>query len=115
MVADVIDVERAGRAALVPLRIEHEVVDDELAPTFEQVEQLDCAGRSCERVRLFDLDQRQGPAPGCQLVAAPGEFFFAREQIAARDQPLRSRNETCVNHGLLRLSNSVRDHCTLFE
>ena len=37
-VADIVHQQRAGGAALVPGRIEHEMVDNQLAPAVEQVE-----------------------------------------------------------------------------
>ena len=50
--------ERAARAALLPARTEHEVIDDQLAAAVEQVGQRLLATGSVEHIGLVDLDPR---------------------------------------------------------
>jgi hypothetical protein len=46
---------RAARASVFPRRIEHEVANDQLPSTLEQVEQAGLAVRSFEHIVLVDL------------------------------------------------------------
>jgi hypothetical protein len=83
-VADVVGEERAGRAALIPVRVEHEVVDQQLATVLEQIQQAGRAVPALEPVLLADLGHRQ-PAPlGAQRVALLGELLLPRQQLPAR-------------------------------
>src|SRR5262249_51452698 len=68
-IAQRIDEERAARAAILPIRIEHEMVDDELAAAFEQIEQAALAARSLKLIILLDLHHRQAPALRVDPVA----------------------------------------------
>ena len=47
---------RAARAAVVPARVEHEVLHDQLASSFEQVKERGPSGRAFEHVVLVDAD-----------------------------------------------------------
>jgi hypothetical protein len=62
----------AARAPVLPGRLEHEVVDDQLRPTLEQVEQADRPLRALERVLLHDLDHGEAAARDVQRVSAGG-------------------------------------------
>src|SRR5215203_4890507 len=55
---------RATRASVFPLRVEHEVLDDELAVPLEHVEQTRLAVRPLENVVLLHLDHRQSLSLG---------------------------------------------------
>ena len=81
--ADVVDEERTtgttrGRPAVDP-RSEHEVVDDELAATIEQIEQARPAVRAFEPVVLVDPHHRQPAALCGQRVSRTGRCLFLRE------------------------------------
>ena len=63
--------------------MEHEVTEDELASPLEQVEQRRRTHRALEHVVLFDLDHRQAPAVGVQLVPLMRELL-SRSNSALR-------------------------------
>ena len=58
-------------ASCVPIRIEHEMVDDQLAAPVEQLRQSLLAAGSVENIILVDALPRQFPALLAQLVAQP--------------------------------------------
>jgi hypothetical protein len=89
-VADAVGQERAGLAALFPVRVEHEVVDQQLTAALEQVEQAGLAVRALEDVFLVNLDDRQLAPLSVQRVSLPGEFLLLRQQRPAGGQPLIS-------------------------
>jgi hypothetical protein len=61
--------------------MEHEVVDDELTPPIEQINQARLACRSLEDVFLVDLDHRERAACGVHRVPLVGELLFLGEQL----------------------------------
>ena len=61
--------ERATDAAFGPVGAEHEMLDDELAASIEQVGERHRAVGAVEYVVLFYLDPRERAAFGAQLVA----------------------------------------------
>src|SRR3954449_2342787 len=69
--ADLVDEHAAAVAALVLVRPEHEVVEDQLAPAPEQVPKRGLPPRAVELVALLDLRPRQPPALRGKLVAPP--------------------------------------------
>ena len=80
--------ERAVLTPLVPLRREHEVVDDELPPALEQITEGLTPVRRLEQVRLLDALPRQLAPPPIQLVARARELLLPRQQLDARLEPL---------------------------
>jgi hypothetical protein len=80
-VPDAVHGERTALAAFVPARVEHEVVDDELASSLEQVGETDPAVGSLQGVQLVDLDHGQLAADGVHLVADVGEAFLGGWQL----------------------------------
>ena len=52
------------------------MIDNQLAPTLEQISQHLFPVRSLEDVLLFNLDHREFAARRAQRVALPGEFLF---------------------------------------
>ena len=91
-VPNVVGEERAGATAFIPVRVEHEVVDDELSTTFEHVDQADLAViRAFELVWLVHLDHRQGAALLIQGVTSTSGLFLLDQQRFASDQPLLTR------------------------
>jgi hypothetical protein len=89
-VTDAVGQERAGFAALVPVRIEHEVVDQQLTTALEQAGQASLAVRAPEEVFLVNLDHRQLAPLGIERVSLTGEFLLLRQQLPASGQPLIS-------------------------
>ena len=93
-VAEVVGHQRAARAALVPRRVEHEVVHDELAAPVEEIEQGRLAGRAVEPVGLVDPHHRQPPAFRVHRVAVTRQFLLLRQQRLAGGQPLIARHRS---------------------
>src|SRR5215510_11804950 len=90
--------ERAARAAFLPLRAEHEVIDEELISSAEQVGQRFLAGRSLEHIGLVDFHPRQPASILAQSVTLPSEGLLFGEQSLARSKPLVSRHDL-MRHG----------------
>jgi hypothetical protein len=85
---EVVGPERAALAAGVPARIEHEVVDDELAAAGEELRQRASSVRPLEDVLLLDALPRQVTSLAPQLVPQPRELLLLREQLLPLGQPL---------------------------
>src|SRR5271165_4157679 len=83
--------ERATRAALLPSRTEHEVIDNQLASSLEQLGQRYLARRSFEDVALLHLLPWKLAALAAQFVTQPGEFFLLLQERFSRRQPFRDR------------------------
>src|SRR6202790_1846592 len=82
-----IHIERATRAALLPLRTEHEVVDDELTSAIEKIRECDLAIRAVEHVILVDLYPWQLTPLPAQLIAHPRELLLPGQQLLSSGQP----------------------------
>src|SRR5437764_3057383 len=87
---------RAAFATLFPARAEHEVIDDQLTMTLEQIGQRLFSVRSFEGILLLDLDHRELAPRRTKRIALPSELFFSRQQILPRDQPLSFRYDFCL-------------------
>src|SRR3979490_3116715 len=93
---DMIGQKRAAPATLLPPRTEHEMIDDQLATSLEEIaERLLAVGR-VENVVLLDLHPRQLASLGAHLVTEPGEFLLLAQVLLARGEPLISRNGSVV-------------------
>ena len=86
--------ERARLAALRPRRIEHEVVDDELAVRSEKIGERLLAGRRVESVFLVDLHPRQLTDFLRDRVLLACEFLLFVEQREAFLEPCFARDDT---------------------
>ena len=107
-VADAVGQERAGRAALVRVRVEHEMVDQQLTPALEQLQQAGLAVRALELVLLADLGHRH-PAPlSVQCIALPGELFLPGQQLLAGREPLLSGHDRRIVHSHSSLGGCPR-------
>jgi len=84
------------RASGVPIRVEHEVIDDELACAFEQLRQSLLAAGSLEHVILVDTLPRQCAPLFAQLVAEPVEFLFFAQQFFPRFNPFCMRYDFVI-------------------
>src|SRR5258708_6027560 len=83
--------ERAGRTPFLPLRIEHKVIDDELAPAFEEFGQRLLPFGPIEDIRLVHLLPPEGAPLLAQLVPKPREFLFLRSNPrSVRESPPRA-------------------------
>jgi hypothetical protein len=85
-----------ARAALVPRRIEHEVIDDELATAVEEVFETLLAMRAVEDIVLFELHHGKAAPLGIDAVVVLGKLLFLSQEFLALDEPLVSRNDSCV-------------------
>src|SRR3989338_6214934 len=85
---DMVGQERTARAALLPAGAEHEVVNDQLAASGEEIDETLGTLPALEDIRLVDPDPGQRPAFGAQLVALAGEGLFLVQQLPAFDPPL---------------------------
>src|SRR3984957_16741820 len=91
-VADVVGLIGADRAASVPGRVEHEVLDDELGPALEEIQQAGLAVRALEYVVLLHRDSGQPAEPGRDLPEGTHRLFLGGLQFLARGQPLGGRD-----------------------
>src|SRR5262245_65005103 len=103
---DVVGRPGATRAALLPSRTEHEVVDDELAASLEEVAEGFLAVRSLEQVGLVDPDPGQLAPLGAQAIAQMGQFLLLAQELLAGRKPLVARHDSRLAH--LALSSSCR-------
>ena len=89
---------RAARAAVLPVRRKHEVIDDQPPATVEQLAERLPAGRRVEGIGLVDRRPGQGAALLDDAGAQLGELLFLGQQGLAGRQPLRAGNDV-VLHG----------------
>src|SRR5712664_3441681 len=85
---DLIREQRAAGASLLPIGTEHEVIDDELTASVEQVAERHLAVDTFEDVVLLDLDPGQGPPLLRQAVALARPGLLLRQKRAPRFDPL---------------------------
>ena len=100
------------RAALVPAGVEHEVVDDQLATTLEQLCQRPLASPCLEGVLLGDRLPGQGAPLSCQIFTQVGELLLPGEERSPRLQPICVRYDLVLLHPRPR-SLTVVGHRTL--
>src|SRR5581483_2056873 len=93
---EVVGHERAARAALLPSRAEHEVINDQLAASCEEVGERCLALGAVENVVLFDLDPGQlAPLPA-EFIPLPGKLLLFAEQLFSCCNPLFLGNNFVV-------------------
>src|SRR6266481_619660 len=80
---DMVRNERAARAAFLPVRTEHEVIHNQLAPAAEKLGQRFLAFRPIEHVWLLYLLPGQLPALLAQLITQPRELLLLLQQLLA--------------------------------
>ena len=107
-VTHAVNQEGAGVAALVPARVEHEVVDDELVAPLEYVSESRLAAGPLEDILLGYRDHGQPTAFGAQRVPRPAGFLLPGEQLLTRDEPLLSRCDLWEIHGDLLCDSNAR-------
>src|ERR1700758_2328272 len=87
---DVVDFERAPDALARLAGTHHEVLDEELAATVEQLCERNLSGWSVKDVLLLDPDPRQRALFRVELVAQFGECFsLASKAVRASSHSLR--------------------------
>src|SRR5258706_11270515 len=103
-VVEVVRPERAGRAALLPVGAEHEVIDDELALTREEIGERLLSLGAVEDILLLDFFPRECAAFAAQHVALAREGLLQREEFPARFHPLVVRNDAVRAHSFASYS-----------
>ena len=78
----------AARAAVLPLGVEHEVVDDQLRTAFEDAGERHLPVRAVEDVVLLDLDHRQIATFDVEGVAGTCQLFLLLQELEARGAPI---------------------------
>src|SRR6202158_2968701 len=91
---EVIGEKKPARPAPLPVRTEHEVIDDELAAPAEEIAQGLLAARSIEDVLLVHPHPGQLPPLGAERVPLPGKGLLLGEQLLAGCQPLGLRYDS---------------------
>src|ERR1700719_1393847 len=89
---DVVDFKRASDALPRLTRTHHEVLDEKLAATVEQLCERNLSGWSVKDVLLLDPNPRHRALFRVQLIAQFGECFFPGEQSCARFEPFAARD-----------------------
>src|ERR1051326_6149827 len=83
----VVGKERTTRTAFVPIRPEHEVVNDQLAAAVEQFGQAFLTFWRLEDVIFVDLHPREFASLGGESVSGVSSRFFFGEQLFACREP----------------------------
>ena len=84
----VVGPESAALAAGLPVRAEHEVIDDELAAAAEQFAEGDAALFALEHIIGLDFLPRERTPLGGERLAGAGEGLFLLEQPQPRRSPV---------------------------
>src|SRR6516225_2013358 len=90
---------RATRAAGLPARAQHEVIDDQLALAAEQFRERLLALRRTENVVLFHFLPWQFAAFAAERIAGAGKGLFFGEICLARSDPFIVGNDFVRFHG----------------
>src|SRR5216684_3889302 len=85
---EVVRPERAVWTTLVPLRREHEVIDNELAPPTKELGESHRSLGTLEDILLLDFLPRQFAPLPAQFIAELCEFLLLRQKRFSRRQPL---------------------------
>src|SRR5262245_15462968 len=101
--SEVVGEVRAVLAALLPARIEHEVVDDELPMASKEIAQRRLPLQAVEHVLVFDLDHRKTPTFAAERITLSTPFLLPDQQLFARLEPFCSRYDHWTVHPTLRL------------
>src|SRR5258708_2393667 len=90
---------RAGRTACRVLGPEHEVVDEELRTSSEEIGEGHCVLVGLEAVLLVDPDPGQFLPPPRQLVALPRQRLLGLQQLQPGRKPLFTCADPVIGHG----------------
>src|SRR5262249_14116193 len=97
---EIVSPERAALAGRLPVRMEHEVVDDELRLAAEELAQLHLAGRPVEDI-VLDPDPGEIAALGAERVARPRERLLVLQMLDALVEPFVARYDPVRGHRYL--------------
>src|SRR5579862_1617278 len=98
---DVVRLERAADARVLPTRAQHEMLDDELAAPGKQIAECLAAVWTFEHVFLVEPDPGEAAPFLAQLVAQTGPFLFLGEQRLPRLKPFLARYDRMLHGHLL--------------
>jgi hypothetical protein len=91
---DVVGLERTAGAARFPIGVKHQMMDDELTASIEQVGERHLALGRVEDIVLLDLDPGQGAPLGAQAVARPHVLLLLDQKRLTRSEPLVLRHDS---------------------
>ena len=86
---------RAGRASCLVVGSEHEVVDEQLRASSEQIGERRGALVGVEDVVIVDAYPWEILSLPCQFVAAPGQLLLGYEQVQPGREPLFTSSGAC--------------------
>src|ERR1700730_9035036 len=89
---DMIGQERATRTTLLPFRTEHEVIDNQLAASVEEIRKTLFSFGAIEDVLLRDFDPWELSALCTERVSPTCKFFFLLKQLFPSSKPRRFRD-----------------------
>src|SRR5258708_24723148 len=92
---------RAGRTACRVLGPEHEVIDEELRASSEEIGEGRCALVGLEAVLLVDANPGQLLPPPRQFVATPRQRLLGLQQLQPGRKPLLPCSGLVIGHGFL--------------
>jgi hypothetical protein len=99
---------RAGNAACLVVRAEHEVIDEELRAPAEEIRERSLPFVGVEPVVLFHGDPGQFLAPLRELIALPRQRLLRIEQLEPRRKPLFTCSDLVCRHRHSPLSVPLR-------
>src|SRR6516165_3980094 len=100
---------RAMRATGIPIRTEHEVIDDQLTAAVEQLRQGRVSLRALEYISLVHALPGQLAALLAQPIAQARELLLLDQELLARSDPFVVRNDLVLCHcDLLRPHGTPR-------
>lgn len=79
--------EGATRAAFLPFRPKHEMVNEQLAATGKKIVQRNCAARGVKDIVFADLLPGQIPPFGSEQILETDDFLFLGQQRLAGGEP----------------------------
>jgi hypothetical protein len=91
---DVVGLERTAVAARFPIGVKHQMMDDELTASIEQVGERHLALGRVEDIVLLELDPGQGAPLGAQAVARPHVLLLLDQKRLARSEPFVLRHDS---------------------
>jgi hypothetical protein len=94
----VVGPEGAALAPFLPIRAEHEVLDDELTFPRKELVQALLSVQPLEDILFVDADPRQSATLRAQLIAQSRKFLFLCQMLLARFDPLVLRNDPVPLH-----------------
>src|SRR5262249_42909958 len=105
----VVGPERAARTTLLPVRPQHEVIDEKLTLAAEQVGEGEFSFGPFKDITLVDPHPGQLAPLARKVVAQSGECLLLLEVSLASDQPLLAIDDTRFGHGNPPSAQATRD------